>query len=151
MLWLGDPCASQPCMNQGNCISENGGFRCVCPAGYSGNRCEDRDACQSNPCMNGGTCQPTNGNAGYQCLCPSGFSGLLCETSTLTSCFYSLLNECIIDMYASFAFLIGDVCAQNPCLNGGQCMLNDVGGFTCVCIAPYTGQRCEDCKFERML
>ena len=84
LLISGDPCASQPCLNQGTCMRENGGFRCVCPPGYSGSRCEIRDACQSNPCMNGGTCRPINGNGGYQCTCPTGFSGPRCETSTLT-------------------------------------------------------------------
>jgi hypothetical protein len=64
----------------------NGGFRCICPRGYSGSRCEIRNACQSNPCMNGGTCQSINGNVGYQCVCPSGFSGLRCETSVFV-CF----------------------------------------------------------------
>ena len=83
LLLLVDPCASQPCMNQGSCVRENGGFRCVCPPGYSGSRCEIRDACQSNPCMNGGTCQSVNGNGGYQCICPSGSSGPQCETSVL--------------------------------------------------------------------
>jgi hypothetical protein len=68
-------------MNQGSCVRENGGFRCICPPGYSGNRCEIRDACQSNPCMNGGTCQLINGNNGYQCVCPAGYSGPRCETS----------------------------------------------------------------------
>ena len=81
LLLSGDPCASQPCMNQGSCMRDNGGFRCACPPGYSGSRCEIRDACQSNPCMNGGTCQSTNTNGGYQCVCPSGFSGPRCETS----------------------------------------------------------------------
>ena len=81
-LRLGDPCASQPCLNQGTCVGENGGFCCICPSGYSGSRCEIRDGCQSNPCMNGGTCQSINGNGGYQCICPSGFSGPHCEIST---------------------------------------------------------------------
>lgn len=76
---IDDPCASNPCFNYGTCMRENGGFRCVCPVGYTGNRCEARDACQSNPCANGGTCQPINGNGGYQCLCPIGFSGMQCE------------------------------------------------------------------------
>jgi hypothetical protein len=80
-ITLGDPCASQPCMNQGNCIRENGNFRCICAPGYTGTRCEIRDACQNNPCMNGGTCQSSNSNIGYICVCPSGFSGLRCETS----------------------------------------------------------------------
>jgi hypothetical protein len=88
MLTSGDPCASQPCMNQGTCLPQNGGFRCVCPPGFTGTRCEIRDACQSNPCLNGGTCQPINGNGGYQCLCPAGFSGVRCEISKKTR--YSL-------------------------------------------------------------
>ncbi|CAF3619349.1 unnamed protein product, partial [Rotaria sp. Silwood2] len=37
-----------------------------------------------------------------------------------------------------------DPCAVNACLNGGQCMPNGMGGFTCMCPNPYTGQRCED-------
>ena len=78
-----DPCASQPCMNQGTCMRDNGGFRCVCPPGYTGQRCEIRDACQSNPCMNGGTCQTVNGN-GYQCICPSGYTGPRCENRKMS-------------------------------------------------------------------
>ncbi|CAF4416809.1 unnamed protein product, partial [Adineta steineri] len=37
-----------------------------------------------------------------------------------------------------------DVCTPNPCLNGGTCMSNNVGGFTCQCPQGYSGQRCED-------
>ncbi len=44
--------------------------------------------------------------------------------------------------------ILGDPCAQNPCLNGGQCHSNGIAGFTCVCIQPFTGQRCEDRKFN---
>ena len=76
-------------MNQGTCMRDNGGFRCVCPPGYTGTRCEIRDACQSNPCMNGGTCQTVNGN-GYQCICPSGYTGVRCENSRLI---LSLIRE----------------------------------------------------------
>ena len=48
-----------------------------------------------------------------------------------------------------FPFCVGDPCAQNPCLNGGRCVPNGIGGFTCVCVSPYTGQRCEDCEYMR--
>ena len=73
----------------------NTSFQCMCLPGYSGIRCEIRDACQSNPCMNDGTCELINGNIGYQCICPSGFSGPQCETSMLC-CIYSctLLEIC---------------------------------------------------------
>ncbi len=42
--------------------------------------------------------------------------------------------------------ILGDPCAQNPCLNGGQCVSNGFGGYTCNCPNPFTGQRCEDRK-----
>ncbi len=47
-------------------------------------------------------------------------------------------------------FIIGDPCAQNPCLNGGQCTSNGFGGFACSCPNPFTGQRCEDRKFLQL-
>ncbi len=40
--------------------------------------------------------------------------------------------------------VLGDACTPNPCLNGGQCIANGYGGFTCQCSPGYSGQRCED-------
>ena len=45
-----------------------------------------------------------------------------------------------------FNYFIGDACTPNPCLNGGTCISNGFGGFTCQCPAGYSGQRCEDRK-----
>lgn len=35
-----------------------------------------------------------------------------------------------------------DECESSPCLNGGHCV-NRVGNYTCVCLEPFVGQRCE--------
>jgi hypothetical protein len=39
---------------------------------------------------------------------------------------------------------LGEPCAQNPCLNGGQCQADAYGGFACRCPSGFIGQRCED-------
>jgi hypothetical protein len=44
MLWLlflpSVTCDNNPCENNGDCDEENGGYKCVCGAGYSGTNCE---------------------------------------------------------------------------------------------------------------
>ena len=40
IIILANPCASNPCGNNGQCIQSNGGFYCECNLGYYGNRCE---------------------------------------------------------------------------------------------------------------
>ncbi len=92
--------------------------------------------CASQPCRNGGTCQALNNNA-YQCICPSGYSGSDCSTRKFSS--FSTTK-----MKRKKHVNIGDPCAVNPCLNGGTCMANNVGGFTCQCPPGYSGLRCED-------
>ena len=64
--------------------------------------------------------------------------------------FFRTRIRLLLNMDVILSFLSGDPCAQNPCLNGGRCVANTIGGFTCVCITPYTGQRCEDGKNRRL-
>lgn len=36
-----------------------------------------------------------------------------------------------------------DVCSPNPCFHGGTCMTKSPFEFTCACVEPYTGKRCQ--------
>jgi hypothetical protein len=48
------------------------------------------------------------------------------------------------------AALAADPCAPNPCSNGGSCANDGSGGFTCSCVAGYSGATCatniDDCS-----
>lgn len=47
-------CEGNPCKNNGACILTTGSYRCECPEGFRGNKCElDVNECHSNPCLRG--------------------------------------------------------------------------------------------------
>jgi hypothetical protein len=75
-----EQCGSLECLNGGECrLGVNGGEEfCLCPAGYTGRRCDVQSSiCYPNPCLNGGTCVFLLG--GYVCSCVGGYSGQNCE------------------------------------------------------------------------
>ena len=38
-----------------------------------------------------------------------------------------------------------DPCLNNPCYNGGTCMISDsIDGFNCSCVTGFQGNRCKD-------
>ncbi|XP_076084747.1 aggrecan core protein-like isoform X2 [Mytilus galloprovincialis] len=70
------PCTSSPCINNGECIVQNGTYNCDCPAGYFGSECQVTP-CSSSPCVNGGKCTTTGSL--YVCSCPTGYNGNQCQ------------------------------------------------------------------------
>uniref|UniRef100_A0A3P8X825 Neurogenic locus notch homolog protein 1 n=1 Tax=Esox lucius TaxID=8010 RepID=A0A3P8X825_ESOLU len=117
-----DPVANEPkCFNKGRCVDRVGGYHCVCPAGYVGERCEgDVNECLSNPCDPRGTHNCVQLTNNYRCDCRTGYTGQHCDT-------------------------VFDGCKGKPCRNGGTCAVasNTPHGFICKCPPGYTGSSCE--------
>jgi hypothetical protein len=111
-----DPCATNPCLNDGRCIPFQGSFVCLCRDGFRGDTCQANfDDCSPDPCQNGGTC--VDGNDASSCRCPMGWDGATCQHNI-------------------------DDCAAAPCQNGGTCV-DAVNAFTCNCPAGFRGDTCE--------
>ncbi|XP_075545715.1 sushi, von Willebrand factor type A, EGF and pentraxin domain-containing protein 1-like [Dermacentor variabilis] len=144
----------QPCANGSTCVDEANGFRCVCPEGLRGPRCEqDVDDCEPGLCLNGGTC--VDGFNAFSCLCPSGYAGTACEINVDDCASAPCFNgaTCIdgIDTFAckcakGFTGKLCDAtfhdCTTKPCRNGGSCF-ESVTGFRCCCPKGYRGRTCE--------
>ncbi|KAI4495639.1 hypothetical protein M0802_008474 [Mischocyttarus mexicanus] len=75
------------------------------------------DVCRNEPCMMHGKCVSRQDR--YECHCYARYSG----------------NNCQIDN--------GSPCLVNPCRNGGICIEDKKGDFTCNCQPGYTGASCE--------
>ncbi|CAG0921142.1 unnamed protein product [Notodromas monacha] len=108
-----DPCADYPCLHGGTCTSDGNEFRCDCPAGLTGHRCDYGRFCNPNPCKNRGWCEEGLSSAVCQCR---GFTGTNCEVDV-------------------------DECLQNPCASGSTCV-NTQGSFRCLCPQNTTGFYC---------
>uniref|UniRef100_A0A9J8A3C5 Neurogenic locus notch homolog protein 1 n=1 Tax=Cyprinus carpio carpio TaxID=630221 RepID=A0A9J8A3C5_CYPCA len=161
-------CSSNPCIH-GNCLDQISSYRCMCEAGWTGRNCDiNINECLSNPCMNGGTCKDMT--SGYVCTCRAGFSGKTLRPNGFSqyACFLGhnplqyirggVCDACIspfvyfcisCDLMVCVFLHLGpncqtniNECASNPCLNQGSC-IDDVAGFKCNCMLPYTGEVCE--------
>lgn len=73
-------CTASSCNGKGECNEEvDGGFICICIAGWTGRVCGiNLNECAGNPCGNGGTC--TDGENMFTCACPAAWTGLTCGT-----------------------------------------------------------------------
>lgn len=131
------------------------GFKCICPAGYTGPLCQtDIDDCQAdNPCLNGGSCADLVNS--FRCICKAGFTGSLCQTNVddcLTKpCSNGGVCQDLVNDYRCVCkpgFTGKDCsveineCTATSCFNGGTCV-DRVNGFQCKCPAQFVGSRCE--------
>ena len=111
-------CKPNACQHGGLCIPTGHGIQCLCPAGFTGKRCEiDIDECSSQPCYNGATCIDLPQN--YSCRCADGYWGINCEEEK-------------------------SECTNNTCPTRAMC--KDEPGFgnvTCLCKSGYTGVDCD--------
>jgi hypothetical protein len=68
-------CSSDPCLNNGLCISLTNGYRCVCLDDYIGSNCEKTsNECLLNPCLNNSTCSALS-LTNYTCVCLPSYYG----------------------------------------------------------------------------
>ncbi|MFT7805709.1 protein eyes shut homolog [Arapaima gigas] len=153
------PCeASNPCENGASCVEESNhahfplGFRCNCPHGFLGPRCETNvDECQSSPCLHGFCYDVVDG---FYCLCKPGYAGLHCEQD-VDDC---VTNKCennssCKDLHLGYQCLCEtgwegeycqretDECKSLPCRNNGTCT-DLLAGFKCTCQPGWTGPDC---------
>lgn len=97
-----DPLTKEPkCFNKGKCVDQVGGYQCICPAGYVGERCEgDVNECLSNPCDPRGTHSCIQLTNNYRCECRTGYTGEPPATCWRGSC--TSLVELSLFVFVSF-------------------------------------------------
>lgn len=147
----------------GSCVSNFGGFSCLCPTGFVGQRCEvNKNDCAAQSCLNGGTCIDEVDN--FKCICPAGFMGMLCQVN-VDDCIkrpcanggtcFDLINdykcECRPGFKGKDCSIDINECESNPCRYGATCE-DVVGDYLCHCPSCYRGKDCrdrnDDCLWE---
>ncbi|CAH1241745.1 VCAN [Branchiostoma lanceolatum] len=109
-------CNRKPCQH-GRCVNKDGGYRCTCSPGWTGQNCQqDINECTRKPCQHG---RCVNKDGGYKCTCSPGWTGQNCQQD---------INEC----------------TRKPCQHG-RCVNKD-GGYKCTCSPGWTGKNCQQAQ-----
>ncbi|KAL7730858.1 hypothetical protein ACLKA6_003615 [Drosophila palustris] len=116
-----DECASNPCLNGGQCHDLVGGYQCNClSTGFEGIHCEtDINECSQGVEYCGGLGRCINMPGSFKCICQKPYCGAYCNFT--------------------------DPCnAPNTCANGGQCVENcgEEADYYCNCTEGFTGKNC---------
>ncbi|XP_032681239.1 sushi, von Willebrand factor type A, EGF and pentraxin domain-containing protein 1 isoform X1 [Odontomachus brunneus] len=152
-------CTDIVCEHGGLCVPLGHDVHCLCPAGFSGKRCEiDIDECASQPCYNGATCVDLP--QGYRCQCANGYSGINCQEEK-SDCANDTCPEramckdepglnnytclCRSGYAGSHCDTTINPCtgSDNPCNNGATCVALEQGRYKCKCPPGWEGQSCE--------
>ncbi|KAL0891925.1 hypothetical protein ABMA27_015170 [Loxostege sticticalis] len=95
-----DLCYSSPCVNNGTCIRREGGYTCVCAAGYTGVNCETvltKATCSVNG--DGSICR-----SGSQCVARKE-GGILCQGCAIDAAYTTAMCELKARSFPTSSFL----------------------------------------------
>lgn len=130
-------CGSDPC-EHGTCTdAEGGGFVCACDAGWTGERCDvaDEGGCgrlEADPPMRVSWDRlGEGGTATYDCD-----EGYILDGEATRQCRAGRWD-------GEEPSCVEGACIDHPCQNGGTCVEDYAGGYTCECAEGYEGDDCE--------
>ncbi|CAH2208555.1 jg51, partial [Pararge aegeria aegeria] len=95
-----DLCYSSPCKNNGTCVRREGGYTCVCGAGFTGVNCETiltKATCDMNG--DGSVCR-----SGSQCVAKRE-GGILCQGCTIDVAYTTAMCELRARSFPTTSFL----------------------------------------------
>lgn len=140
-----------PIQPEGSNVTDIGSLlKCVCPEGFSGERCQFGPTTCS--CHNGGTCV-LDEQKQIQCQCAPNFGGDQCQNCLgVEPCLNGGL--CVLNSQGAPSCecakgFSGPRCADSKlscklkCLNGGHCVFNAYGQADCRCLPQFYGKRCQ--------
>ncbi|OXB61181.1 hypothetical protein ASZ78_013576, partial [Callipepla squamata] len=122
-----DNCNYNSCENGGTCVNYEDHFKCICPMGFEGERCElDIDVClfHNLSCAPGAMCMNKSHGFNYTCLSPCIGNTEVCANGG--SCIYDEDNKrshCVCARGWTGQTCLENIndCEINQCQNGGTC------------------------------